>query len=105
MSYEVVFTPMANRHRKALTAREQAIVVDTVSQQLVHQPGVNTRNRKELRPNPLAPRELRIGNIRVYYDYVDEPEKVVTIVAIGVKVGNRVFIGGEEFDDENAGSG
>jgi hypothetical protein len=34
----------------------------------------------------------------VYYDFVDEPEKLVTILAVGVKDRNRVVIGGEEVD-------
>lgn len=65
--------------------------------QLAHQPTVETRNRKRLRPNPLAPWELRIGNLRVYFSVEEEPERVVKIRAIGVKKqGNRLFIGGEE---------
>lgn len=50
-----------------------------------------------MRPNPLAPWELRIGNLRVYFNVEEEPERVVKIRAIGVKKqGNRLFIGGEE---------
>ena len=33
---------------------------------------------------------------RVYYDVVDEPEPVVTVLAVGIKVRARVIIGGEE---------
>jgi mRNA-degrading endonuclease RelE of RelBE toxin-antitoxin system len=57
---------------------------------------VATRNRKPLRPNALATWELRIGELRVYYEITQDPEDVVTIVAIGVKDGNRVRIGGME---------
>ena len=49
-----------------------------------------------MRPNPLAPWELRIGNLRVYYDVAEPPEAVVFIRAIGIKRRNRIFIGGEE---------
>jgi hypothetical protein len=50
-----------------------------------------------MRPNPLAPWELRIRNLRVYFSVEEEPERVVKIRAIGVKKqGNRLFIGGEE---------
>jgi len=51
-----------------------------------------------MRPNPLASWELRIGKLRVYYDIEEESEKVVYIIAIGVKERNRVCIGGEEVD-------
>jgi len=50
-----------------------------------------------MRPNPLAPWELRIRNLRVYFSVEEEPERVAKIRAIGVKKqGNRLFIGGEE---------
>jgi len=45
---------------------------------LTHQPTVATRNRKRLRPNPLAPWELRIGALPVYYEVTEEPERLVT---------------------------
>jgi len=48
-----------------------------------------------MRPNPLAPWELRIGNLRVYYDVEEQPESVVFIRALGVKQRNRVRIGRE----------
>lgn len=47
--------------------------------------------------NPLARYELRIGDLRVYYE-VDERRRVVEIRAVGVKDRNRVLIGGEEVD-------
>jgi hypothetical protein len=81
-----------------LTARQQAIVLDTVDEQLTHQPTVETRHRKPMRPNPLAPWELRIGALRVYYDVEAEPELVVLIRAVGLKERNRVRIGGEVID-------
>jgi mRNA-degrading endonuclease RelE of RelBE toxin-antitoxin system len=43
----------------------------------------------------LPPWELRIGDLRVYYDVEDEPEPVVYIRAIGIKEGNTVRIGKE----------
>jgi hypothetical protein len=69
-----------------------------VDEQLVYQPTVETRNRKPMRPNPLAPWELRIGNLRVYYDVELEPEPVVFIRAVGIKQRNRVRIGSEVID-------
>ncbi len=46
-----------------------------------------------MRPNPLAPWELRIGNLRVYFDVEERPEAVVCIRAVGVKQRNRIRIG------------
>jgi len=48
-----------------------------------------------MRPNPLAPWELRIGNLRVYYDVEEDPETVVHVRAVGIKERNRVRIGKE----------
>jgi len=48
-----------------------------------------------MRPNPVAPWELRIGNLRVYYDVEAKPEPVVYVRAVGVKLRHRVRIGGE----------
>ncbi len=51
-----------------------------------------------MRPNALAPWELRIGLLRAYYDIEDDPEPVVVVLAVGVKMRNRVRIGKEVFD-------
>lgn len=59
---------------------------------------METQNRKPLRPNPLASWELRIDDLRVYYDVEEDPEQRVDIVAIGIKRRNRVFIAGELYD-------
>jgi mRNA-degrading endonuclease RelE of RelBE toxin-antitoxin system len=48
-----------------------------------------------MRPNPLAPWELRIGTLRVYYDFENSPERVVFVRAIGIKERNNVRIGRE----------
>lgn len=95
MPYRIEYSPDVEDHLRPLTARQQAIVLDTVDEQLTHQPTVETRNRKPMRPNPVAPWELRIGNLRVYYDVEEEPEPVVYIRAIGVKEHKRVRIGKE----------
>ena len=79
------------------TIRQQRTVLDTVDRQLLHQPNMETRNRKPMRPNPVAPWELRIGDLRVYYETKDEPEPTVTILAIGIKERDQVRIGGERF--------
>lgn len=95
MPYRIVWYPDTHAHLHALTARQRSIVFDEVEEQLTHEPTTETRNRKEMRPNPLASWELRIGDLRVYYDVTEEPQ-TVTVVAVGIKTGNRVFIGGEE---------
>jgi mRNA-degrading endonuclease RelE of RelBE toxin-antitoxin system len=93
--YRIEYSRDAEEHLRMLTVRQQAIVLDTVDEQLSYQPTAETRNRKPMRPNPLAPWELRIGTLRVYYDVEHDPEDVVLVRAIGVKDRNRIRVGRE----------
>jgi mRNA-degrading endonuclease RelE of RelBE toxin-antitoxin system len=95
LAYRIEYSPDADGHLRALSTRHQSIVLNAVDKQLPYQPAVETKNRKPMRPNPLAPWELRIGNLRVYYDVEEEPEPVVYIRAVGIKERNRVRIGNE----------
>ena len=95
MPYIIDYSPEAEDHLRWLTTRQQRTVVDNVERRLLHEPTVETKNRKPMRPNPVAPWELRLGTLRVYYDVEEQPEQRVIIVAVGLKEGNRVRIGGE----------
>ena len=44
----------------------------------------------------MAPWELRIGKLHLYYEVREQPERVVVVEAVGVKDRDRVRIGGEE---------
>jgi mRNA-degrading endonuclease RelE of RelBE toxin-antitoxin system len=98
LAYIIEYSPEAEEHLQRLTARQRKIVLDVVDRQLLNQPSTETKNRKPMRPNPVAPWELRIGSLRVYYDMEDRPESKVIVVAVGVKERNRVRIGGEIID-------
>ena len=73
-------------------------MLDAVDEQLKYEPLVETRNRKPMEPNSLATWELRIGNLRVYYDVEDNTVYLIYIQAVGVKNRNRVRIGKEEIE-------
>jgi mRNA-degrading endonuclease RelE of RelBE toxin-antitoxin system len=96
--FRIAYADAAVLHLSQLTARLRATVLDVTELKLTHQPTVPTRNRKRLRDNTLAAWELRIGDIRVYFDVEEAPEAVVTVRAVGVKARERVLIGGEEVD-------
>jgi hypothetical protein len=87
-----------NRHGEAAKQAgwERAIVIYAVEQQLTHQPTSENQNRKPMRPNPVAPWELHVGNLRVYYDVEEAPEPTVLIRALGIKRRNQIFMGGED---------
>jgi mRNA-degrading endonuclease RelE of RelBE toxin-antitoxin system len=98
LPYYIDYASEIRDHLRYLTARQRSTVFDEVNQQLTHEPTAETRNRKPLRPNPLASWELRIGDLRVYYDVEEDPEQQVNIVAIGMKRRTRVSIGGELYN-------
>ena len=61
---------------------DRNIILDAIKAQLPFEPLCETRNRKMLRPNPLADWQLR--QHRVFYE-VDEQSARVRIVALGYK--------------------
>jgi mRNA-degrading endonuclease RelE of RelBE toxin-antitoxin system len=81
-------------HLQGLDASQRRLVLDGADAQLRHQPEIETRNRKPMRPNPIAPWELRMGNLRLYYE-VEGSQQVVRILAVGVKDRKTVRIGKE----------
>ncbi len=101
MPYEIRFARCVRDHMKFLTVAESSTLLDAIREQLAQEPLVETRNRKPLRPNPLAPWELRVGRLRVFYD-VRPPDpklealaEVVYILAVGKKERNLLRIAGE----------
>jgi mRNA-degrading endonuclease RelE of RelBE toxin-antitoxin system len=97
MAFELRWTPDARDHLAALPAHQRAMVIDEADMQLKDRPDQTTRRRKLLRENPLATWELRIGELRVFYN-IDIVNSLVEIVAVGVKDRNRLLIGGEEIE-------
>ena len=99
MAYTIRFSDEADEHLDGLTARQRARILDAIEEQLLHEPTKVTRNRKPMRPDKtpfIAPWELRVDDLRVYYDVEEKPRPLVKILSIGVKVRDRVLIGGKE---------
>jgi mRNA interferase RelE/StbE len=95
LPYRIEYVQTAVNHLRYLTARQRSVVFTGVDQQLMHEPTAETQNRKQMRANPLASWELRLGDLRVYYDVEEQPEQLVKIAAIGIKDGNEVIISRE----------
>jgi mRNA-degrading endonuclease RelE of RelBE toxin-antitoxin system len=98
--YEIDFADTAIDHLRALTARERSTVIDAIEDQLSHEPLVEARNRKLLRPNPIATWERRVGVLRVFYDVAVTATRpatlpLVRILAIGRKERDILRIGGK----------
>jgi len=95
VAYQIEFAKAVRAHLEALTALQRSTVLDAIARQLTNEPCTATRNRKPLRPNPVAPWELRVRKLRVFYE-VSEESAVVRILAVGVKTRESLQIGGEE---------
>ncbi len=94
--FAIRFTDSAIEDLRYLEKREQATVLDAIHEQLAHEPLMETRNRKTLRPNDLSTWELRVARCRVFYD-VDAQENTVTVKTVGWKEHNALFFRGQEF--------
>jgi len=100
-SYRIVYDVEVRRHLAAIEWKYHPLIRQTIEQQLSHQPGVETRNRKPLqRPSSIgADWELRCGpnnRFRVLYRIAETYE--IYVLAVGNKDGNRLLIGREEFE-------
>ena len=72
-------------------------LLDDIDSRLSRDPLEESRNVKTLQPNPIAERELRLhGKYRVLFN-VDEPAQLVTVVLVGEKRKNSLFIQGKEY--------
>lgn len=93
--YEIDFTQEALNDLKSFRKFEQAKIIQGIEAQLQYEPNVETRNRKLLRSNTIAEWELRIDHYRVFYN-VEAVVRIVSIEAIGFKLGNILFIRGDK---------
>jgi len=96
MTYRISFAASVAEHLAFLTAAERARVLDTIERQLESEPTVATRNRTPLRPNPLAPWELRVGALRVFYEATPDEPDTVLVLAVGKKERSVLRIAGRE---------
>jgi mRNA-degrading endonuclease RelE of RelBE toxin-antitoxin system len=94
--FDINLTESAEVDLRWFGAYSQRIILDGIEIHLRHQPTQDTRKIVQLRPNPVAGWELRLGDYRVLYD-VDEDRRLVTVEAIGEKRGNRLIVQGKEF--------
>ena len=88
--YDLRFAEGVASDLKKVPVTDRRRILDSLEEQLVHQPNVVTKNRKiliDLTPSweanpPIW--ELRIGIYRVFYD-IDENEKAVYVRAVRTK--------------------
>jgi mRNA-degrading endonuclease RelE of RelBE toxin-antitoxin system len=100
--FSLDYEPDVREHLRAIDSKYHSLIHDAIEEQLLFEPDTETRNRKAL--DPPAPFEatweIRFGpgnRFRVFY-IVDQDSRAVQIVAIGVKKGNRLIVGGMEIE-------
>ena len=101
-TFTLVFAPEVVDHLGAIERKHHRLIRDVIDEQLRDTPGRATRNRKLLeQPAPFgATWELRFGpgnRFRVFYE-INSDNRIVRVLAIGVKDRERLMIGGEEFE-------
>jgi len=97
--YKIIYAVETLTHLDFIQRKFYSLIRTSIAEQLSYTPDEPTRNRKFLRkPAPFgASWELRFGagnRFRVFYDVTGD---TVLVLAIGQKVGNRLFVGGEEY--------
>lgn len=102
VKHTLTFAPEVVDHLDAIDRKYHRLIEKSIDQQLAFGPDQETRNRKPLQaPAPFgATWEIRFGpnnRFRVLYD-VDGDAKEVFVLAIGVKMGNKLMIGSEEIE-------
>ena len=99
--FVLVYADEIKEHLRAIETKHHTLIQSEIETQLLHEPDVETRNRKPLK-RPIgfgADWELRLGpdnRFRVFYQ-VNIESRRVRVLAVGVKDGNRLLIAGEEF--------
>ncbi len=99
--HELIYAPEAMDHVHGIARKYHRLIEKTIHEQLAQNPFNRTRNRKPLEniPGPFgATWELRFGpdnRFRVFYEAGDG--KLVLVLAIGEKDGNRLYFAGKEF--------
>jgi mRNA interferase RelE/StbE len=96
MKFEVKFVPSADQDLDFYGKRDQRVILDAIEEFLELDADVESKRRTSLRPNPVAPWELRVGDYRVFYELT--AERLVRVLAIGHKVHNDLFIRGRKVE-------
>ena len=104
MKYEVSLTESAKGDIAHYDSHDQRIIVAGIISHLKVDAEVQTKRKKQLRSNPVAPWELRLDKFRIFYSVeekstTDKPAKRtrnVKVVAVGHKEHKELFIRGEK---------
>jgi mRNA-degrading endonuclease RelE of RelBE toxin-antitoxin system len=92
--FRIDFTPSAAADLAHFRAVDQRVIVEAIRVHLTIDADIESRRRKRLTANPVAPWELRVGDHRVFYEIAEDA--AVRILAVGIKEHNDLFIRGKK---------
>jgi mRNA-degrading endonuclease RelE of RelBE toxin-antitoxin system len=96
MKFEVRFVPSAYEDLGDYEVHEQRIIREAIGQFLEMDADVQSKRRKPLGSNPLAPWKMRVGDFRVFYEI--RADAAVRVLAAGQKRHNELFILGRKVE-------
>jgi mRNA-degrading endonuclease RelE of RelBE toxin-antitoxin system len=96
MKFTIRLTQSAIEDLDFFRKNKRRIISDGIALFLTYDANVETRRRKPLRPNRIAPWELRIEEYRVFYDF--EGDDIVKVIAVGHKQHNHLYIRGKKVE-------
>lgn len=98
--YELLYVPEVGEHLRSIEPTHHSLIREKIEEQLLYEPDNETRNRKPLRQPAAfdAEWELRFGPDNYFRVLYGAPNRAVQILAVGMKEGNRLRIGGEEVE-------
>jgi hypothetical protein len=101
--FELLYNSGFRVHLRAVERKYHPLIRTAIEGQLRIEPDVRTKNRKPLTKSRIFVEgtwAIRFGPdncFRVFYE-VDRKHFAVRILAVGIKKGNRLCIGGEEIE-------
>lgn len=100
--YQLIYAPLTRDHLRFIDKKYYSLIRKAIEERLSYEPTEENRNRKPLKRPVIgeATWELRCGpdnTFRIFYD-VKPDERAVHILAIGIKIRNKLSIGGEEIE-------
>jgi mRNA-degrading endonuclease RelE of RelBE toxin-antitoxin system len=96
MPYTVIITPDAREDIRYFKPYEQRIISQGIRTYLTNDAFIESKHRKSLGENAIAPWEVRVENYRIFFKPDDEDTNSIVIVSVGHKEHNQLYIRGRK---------
>lgn len=96
MKFSTQLTASAIEDLDYFRKNERRVISEGIDLFLTQDANIETKRRRQLRPNQISKWELRIDDYRIFYDI--EENEVVKVVAVGHKSHNDLLIRGAKVE-------